>query len=132
MSIVEEAARFKGWAAEHGILTYQPPDDDLGHHDDQLDALVSTNQVLAVESILNQRKINLVLVSPENNEIIVCTHQKLTKKELETLPTESEGGATFRYLKRIRRRSEYLRTPVQLMEPSHYMVTGIPAALLSL
>lgn len=99
MSIVEEAARFKAWAAERGILTYQPPDDDLTHNNDSLGDLVATNQAAAVEGILNHRRINLVLVSPEKNEIIVCTHQKLTKKELETLPEKTESGADFRYIK---------------------------------
>ncbi|WP_137871262.1 hypothetical protein [Sphingopyxis sp. 2PD] len=99
MPIAEEAARFKSWAAEQGILTYQPPEDDLVGQGDDLNDLAETNQAAAAESIFNARKINLVLVSPENNEIIVCTHQKLTKKELETLPETSEEGATFRYVK---------------------------------
>ncbi|MES2987038.1 MAG: hypothetical protein V4808_03945 [Pseudomonadota bacterium] len=99
MTVMEEAARFKSWAAEQGILTYRPPDEDLGQNDEQLQALVETNEPAAVAGILNHRKINLVLASPERNEIVVCTHQKLTQKEIETLPTESEGGATFRYIK---------------------------------
>lgn len=99
MAILEEAARFKAWAAEHGILTYQPPEDDAREGQDGLADLAETNQAAAVESIFQARKINLVLASPEKNEIIVCTHQKLTKKELETLPEKSEEGATFKYIK---------------------------------
>lgn len=99
MPVLEEAARFKAWAAEQGILTYQPPEDDVRDGHEDLANLAETNQAAAVESIFQARKINLVLASPEKNEIIVCTHQKLTKKELETLPEKSEEGATFKYAK---------------------------------
>jgi hypothetical protein len=74
MTIESEALRFKVWAAERGILTYQPPEDDGGRANDPLDDLAETTQAAAVETILNHRKINMVLVSPERNEIVVCTH----------------------------------------------------------
>ncbi len=93
------AERFKSWAAEQGILTYQPPDDI---YDDQLEDigdLAETNQAAAVSSVLIFRKINLVAINPARDEIVVVTHQKLTKKDLETLPSKSEGGHRFRYIK---------------------------------
>jgi hypothetical protein len=99
MTIESEALRFKVWAAERGILTYQPPEDDGGRANDPLDDLAETTQAAAVETILNHRKINMVLVSPERNEIVVCTHQKISKKELEEMPQQSAEGHTFRYIK---------------------------------
>ncbi|WP_428968813.1 hypothetical protein ACQR50_14230 [Sphingomonas sp. Xoc002] len=93
------ALRFKSWAAEQGILTYQPPDDLYENRKDDLDDLAEVSQPQQAIAILNQRKINFVGINPEKDEIVVATHQKLTKRDLEALPSESDGGHKFKYIK---------------------------------
>ncbi|WP_308813965.1 hypothetical protein [Sphingomonas sp. GV3] len=93
------AERFRSWAAEQGILTFQPPDDQFEDRHDSLNDLAETNHAAAASAILNHRKINLIAVNPAKDEILVVTHQKLTKRDIETLPSEAEGGHKFRYIK---------------------------------
>lgn len=93
------AERFKSWAAEEGILTFTPPDDKYEDRHEDLDDLATVNQSATASSILSHRRINLVGINAARDEIVVVTHQKLTKKELESLPVTSEGGHKFRYLK---------------------------------
>jgi hypothetical protein len=99
VSIDEVATKFKVWAAEKGILTYQPPEDLEEFGGEELSDLTDAAEPAAALNILHHRKINLIAVNPDSGKIIVCTHRKLTAKELEILPKEAEGGFEFEYIK---------------------------------
>lgn len=98
-SLREVAERFKSWAAETGVLTYTPPDDKYEDRHEDLDDLAEVGQVANAAAVLNHRRINLIGINPARDEIVVVTHQKLTKRDLDSLPSEAEGGHKFRYVK---------------------------------
>jgi hypothetical protein len=99
VTIEDVAAKFKVWAAEKGILTYQPPDDFEEYGGESLSDLTDAAEPAVAMDVLHHKKINLVAVNPEQGKIIVCTRRKLTVKDLEALPKEAEGGFEFEYLK---------------------------------
>jgi hypothetical protein len=78
--IEEVAARFKAWAAENGVLTYKPPEDELDYDHESLTDLTNATEAAKATQILAGRKINFIGVDPEGGKIIVCTHRKLTTR----------------------------------------------------
>lgn len=74
-SLREVALRFKSWAAEEGILSYQSPDDIYENDRDELNELTEVASPQMAASILQHRRINLVGINPSSNEIVVVTHQ---------------------------------------------------------
>lgn len=98
-SLRQVAERFKSWAAEEGILTFTPPDDRYEDRHEELGDLAKVNQAATASDILAHRRINLIGINPARDEIVIVTHQKLTKKDLECLPTQADGGHKFRYIK---------------------------------
>lgn len=86
MAKAEDVARqLRAWAAEKGVLTYTPADQEEEEPID-LEKATSTAEAHAAEQILNIRKINLICVDDEHNSVIVYTHKVPTKKEQEELP----------------------------------------------
>jgi len=101
MALEDAALRLKGWAARKGILTYEPPEelDEFAVEDITDAAEVAAADAETAEAILQKRKINYIGVDDDQNKIIVCTHQKLSKKDLEGLPATAEDGFEIEYIK---------------------------------
>lgn len=97
MSLEDAALRFKAWAAEQGILSYESPEEL--DRDEDLDDLTDAPDVAAAEQILRHRKINFVGINDADNKIVVATHLKLTNKERSIVPELAGGEHQFEYLK---------------------------------
>ncbi len=106
MSIKVAAEKFKSWAHEKGILSYDPP--EALEEPEPLDELTDTANPLAAERILKKKRINFVGVNEAANKIFVATHLKLTKTELAQLPEETDDGYVFEYFKS---QSPLIKTP---------------------
>lgn len=98
-TLEEVATKFKAWAAEEGILTYDLPDEETPADTESLADLTDASEPATAQQILRTKMINFVGINPVQNKLIVCTHRKVGKKELEDLPSETEGGYKIEYFK---------------------------------
>jgi len=98
-TLEEVATKFKAWAAETGILTYDLPEEEGPDEAESLGELTDASEPATAQQILNTKKINFVGINPEKQTLVVCTHRKIGKRELEDLPSEAEGGYKIEYFK---------------------------------
>lgn len=96
MTLEIAAEKFKSWAHDQGILSYDPPEELEAP--EALDELTDAADATAAQRVLNRRRINFVGVNPDTNKVVVATHQKLTNKDREALPESAEGGFGLEFL----------------------------------
>ena len=98
-TLEEVAAGFKAWAADQGILSYDLPDEEVPAEGESLTELTDAHDAAAATQILKSKVINFVGINPTNESLVICTHRKLGKKDLDSLPSETEGGFKTQYIK---------------------------------
>lgn len=98
-SIEAVAEKLKAWAAEKGVLSYDPPEDLGDYHGETISDLTNANDPAVATEILLHKKINFIGVDPEAGKVIVCTHRKVSGRDLAPLPKEASGGFDIEYIK---------------------------------
>lgn len=100
--LLQQALEFKKWAASEGLLAITPPREDIAQLDEEeFEAAIegAGHDPAVAKEIFQRRKIRSIGINDKENAIIVLTHQKLTKKDLERIPRETERGAKIKYIK---------------------------------
>jgi hypothetical protein len=93
------AEKFKAWASDNGVLSYDPPDEVDAYSGEQITNLTNTTNAATTTSVLQRKKINFVGVNEVLGRIVICTHLTLTGADLDALPKEAGGGFKIQYLK---------------------------------
>lgn len=99
MTIEDAALKLKSWAASKGILTHEPPDDLDAYLVEDLGDVVDVPNAATAEGVLRHRRINFIGVNHTDESIVVFTHLKTTKSEIDALPSRTEEGYQISYIK---------------------------------